>query len=587
MKQTIRVGDNLSRKLHDEVSADLKGYVEVQVKNKHTGEIEHQENHNLIVYGGREWLLRRIFGSSIANNDFAMHSGIKWVGFGCGGGEAGNPLQAGTTLGHDNDLYQPCRIRFRDDSNNSESNGYYASRILPNGSIVSGYFKKISNVTIKEDHANPYIENNIRKYPRIIAEVRVELSSDDCNGENYTENGNLVAYQDINEVGLFISDLDAVDPGQGNYDEKIIEVSDGDISQDDVYTSKTFMAPNVTQEFTKTNNTTWTLNVNAGISPNSYILQYQQDNGDWFTVKKSLNNKVYPQQLETGDSLTITKSNTGYSVKVGQYDQIENWSADDDLNNTTGSIKFRLLSVGMYFIRYKCAIDFQPEGFTGVTDGSHNSYYNGEVLCELQYRNYTNENWKTIDTRTLYPGEVTDNIEVLCNTADNPDISAITNFRVRQTINSYQEITLLGCEPDETSNEAKYFVSYSDIQKIKVNNYIFTENTESSNYIPETAPLGVIEVVDNPSGGGWPYFVIEKADAQYVPCPSADSSFVGSSKNGITKAGIWQPTVVSGLRAFTYAPSAKSPYTMFSRVCLSSIRKTIDREICIIWKIYC
>ena len=111
MKQVIKLKpENYSKTLREDVSSsDLRGYVEVNVKNIKTGEIEHQENHNLIVYGGREWLLRKIFGKMIVTanddyNDFIQNSGITWVGFGCGGGEPGNPLQCGTTMGSDKDL---------------------------------------------------------------------------------------------------------------------------------------------------------------------------------------------------------------------------------------------------------------------------------------------------------------------------------------------------------------------------------------------------------------------------------------------------------------------------------------------------
>lgn len=45
MKQTINLRDGYSKKLHDEVvsSSNLRGIVEIQVKNKDTGKIERQE----------------------------------------------------------------------------------------------------------------------------------------------------------------------------------------------------------------------------------------------------------------------------------------------------------------------------------------------------------------------------------------------------------------------------------------------------------------------------------------------------------------------------------------------------------------
>lgn len=554
MKQTIRVGDYLSGKLHDEISADLKGYVTVEVKNKNTGEIEHQENHNLIVYGGREWLLRRMFGSAISNNNYADNSGIKWVGFGCGGGEAGNPLQAGTTFGHDTDLYEPCRIRFADDSVTDDINSKYASRVLPNGSVVPGYYKKISNITIKEDHANPYIENNIRKFPRIIAELRIELSADECNGENYTENGNLVAYQDINEVALFISDTTIPDPGsRDEHDEIYLDLVRGDISQDNVYTNKTFWTTNISAVVPEAEGAVnaWKVNIET---ENAYILYYRSATSNTWSA---ISNTLQSLQLKAGDKFEIYRdpstNRLSYKKNSTAID-INGWNTSVDVED----VVFKLVSVGKFKLDYKNAL---------VNTDNHS------VECELQYRNYSSEVWKTIDSYTFVDGsdsKSVHSVEVACNNPDNPDIDVISNFRVKQTINITSNIHIKSIERDETSYNLKCFVSREDIKKISEGNFIYTDqDLESTNTISRSNPLTVIEVfdpsVDKPEVADQyqPYFVIERQE-------STTHTYNDN-----------------GLSAYTYAPSKVSPYTMFSRVCLSSIRKSTDREIVLVWKIYC
>lgn len=554
MKQTIRVGDYLSGKLHDEISADLKGYVTIDVKNKKTGEIEHQENHNLIVYGGREWLLRRMFGSAISNNNYAQNSGIKWVGFGCGGGEAGNPLQAGTTFGHDTDLYEPCRIRFADDSVTDSINSNYASRILPNGSVIPGYYKKISNITIKEDHANPYIENNIRKFPKIIAELRIELSSDECNGENYTENGNLVSYQDINEVALFISDTTIADPGaRDDHDQLYLDVVRGDISQDNVYTNKTYWTSNISNILSPVDNNSnaWTTTIT---DENSYILYYRNnDDSNWIAINDNLqsislvNGDTFRIERDTESKILSYKKN-GIAIKIDGWDQV----VDID------KVVFKLVSVGKFKLEYKNALV---------------NTNNRSVECELQYRNYSSEVWRTIDSYTFTDGsddKSIHSVEVVCNNPNNPDIDVITNFRVKQTINVTSAIKIKAIERDETSYNLKCFVSKQDIKKIAEGNFVYTDpDTESTNSISKSTPLTVIEVFDpevdktQTADQYQPYFVIERQE-------STTHSYSGD-----------------GLTAYTYVPSKASPYTMFSRVCTSSIRKTQDREIVLVWRIYC
>lgn len=187
----------------------LKGFVDIYEKDKNGNLYPLREKQNLIVYAGREWLLRRAFGSKIIGNEEATYrKTLCWFGVGQGGGEPGNPLQAGATIGSDKWLLS--QIRLRSDLESGDP-GYpmYSSLPIPDfinpTSSLHGYFKTFSSVVIKEDHANPFVLDGITRYPPLIAEVRVELSSDDAGGVD--------GWVDLNEAGLFIADPNDPDPG--------------------------------------------------------------------------------------------------------------------------------------------------------------------------------------------------------------------------------------------------------------------------------------------------------------------------------------------------------------------------------------
>ena len=205
MKDGIVINDSYRKNLKEVVSANvgqprMKGSVEVFEKDRNGILTKIREKHNLIVYGGREWLLRRAFGVSIDGNDSDIYNKvIRWFAVGNGGGEPGNPLQAGATYGSDTDLLQ--QVRLRSDLTVGDV-GYemYGS----NSDEDHGYYKHFASVVMKEDHANPYDDSGVVRYPPLIAEIRIELSSDDANGDSY---------EDLNEACLFVADPDVTDPG--------------------------------------------------------------------------------------------------------------------------------------------------------------------------------------------------------------------------------------------------------------------------------------------------------------------------------------------------------------------------------------
>ena len=574
MKQTIKISENFSNKLREGVSSDLKGYVEVDVKNIKTGEIEHTENHNLIVYGGREWLLKKMFGGLIDDNERASKGIIKWVGFGSGGGEPGNPLQTGSTVGSDDDLYQPIRIRFDSDNALSQS-GSYASRILSDGSVVAGYFKKISSVTLKEDHANPYVQDNVTKYPSLIAELRIELSSDDCNGVNYTEDGKLIPYQDINEIALFVADPDVDDPGQSTmYDELYLDLNNSD--------NKVFRAGVIHDDDVTYDEDTKTRTFGTAIEDNSWRFQIQVTNAatgikEWKDVDEVAVpfNSAYSETIDDGteEGKTIVKSlmvkdndvNLLYSIDGGETwtDNINgHWKYTLQSGESIKNNDVRLYPCGVYTINFENKV---PD-----TDPTL-------VYYELQYRNYYNDPWKVVRSEMFDTTGKSGYTIIYCEAVDNvsglryalSDCSTTTMFRAKETTNIENDITIDAIETDEVSYDVKCYVSQSEISKAKVGRLVYTPASSEfgDNLIPQSSPLLITEVY-NPEDvtpetatSHTPYFVIERqgsVDATYNP----------------------------GKIMKTYSPSKEKPYTMFSRCCLSSLRKTAEREIVIIYKIY-
>lgn len=199
----INLEDKYGKNLKEKVSVStekLRGEVSIFEKDK-SGKLGRLlDRKNMIVFGGRNWLLQKAFGSTMDGSDSGIYNKeIRWFGIGNGGGEPGNPLQAGPSFGQDTGLYQP--VRMRDDLTPSDP-GYtlYASDYLGN----HGYYKRFSSIVIKEDTANPYTVGNSTSFPALIAEIRIELSSDDANGGSY---------EDLNEAGLFVADPTVADPG--------------------------------------------------------------------------------------------------------------------------------------------------------------------------------------------------------------------------------------------------------------------------------------------------------------------------------------------------------------------------------------
>lgn len=633
MKQTIHVRDSHTRKLRDEISADLKGMVEIQVKNKKTGEIEKIEKHNMIVFGGREWLLRRAFGSNLSDNENNLHilnSSIRWVGLGNGGGEPGNPLQSGCTLGQDTDLYSPVRIRYPNDNNNTQLDGYYASRVLADGSIVPGYYKQISYVSLKEDMANPYEENGVIQYPKTIAEIRIELSSDDCNGANYTNLQNNVAYQDINEAALFIADETLTDPGKQqqvsnvniypngandriNYNSEIQITPPVESSTDKLYwgsgETETSYYPSALSQY-------FDVYEKVYLTGEGQTSQYYDTEPDglkkYFELGRKLSdvpvfigNKegsdhccvrvTITSQINTGEAETYDSTATIKIVSLADDTKTEDdedsiveefsygYNADSPLTSLKDNIA--IISHGTVYIRYDNRISLEDE--------------RGErypVFDTIQYRNTYNQGWTNLlkpksfvtfnedtgdyeantasDTRHWLPigykfDEDYNLVEIVPNDPTSIVFTQSSIIRINETTNTVTKITVTGMEPEESSYQVRCYVSDADIKLVKEGMRVYTDNDplNAGNTIPPDAPIMVTGIYD-------------RTDNSQVIANMRTSYFT------IDRPGTTKMEYPDGFSFYVYDDMDVQAYRMFSRVSFSSIRKTADREIVVLWKVY-
>ena len=206
-KQTITLNDSCQKNLRESVGVsggNLRGEVGIYEKTKSGSLKQIGEKKNMIVYGGREWLMQRAFADKLTGGTSDLYNKtIRWFGVGNGGGEPGNPLQAGATQGQDTTLLSPVRLRsdMAGPIPGPADPGYYlyASDYIGN----HGFYKTFSSVIIRQDNGNPYVSGGITTYPNLIAEIRIELTSDDAT------NG---SYEDLNEAALFATDT-SIDPG--------------------------------------------------------------------------------------------------------------------------------------------------------------------------------------------------------------------------------------------------------------------------------------------------------------------------------------------------------------------------------------
>ena len=613
MKQYVNVNENYRKNLHDEVSTsgNLRGEVDIIVKNKKTGKIEEQHNHNLIVYGGREWLIKKIFGSQLGVDAQVLNSEICWFGVGNGGGEPGNPLQCGCTYGSDKDLYNPIKMRYDNDQTNQTLNTYYASRVMPSGEIEYGYYKRITNIAVKEDHANPYKENGVIKYPNIIVETRLEISNDDCCGQSYLEKDYTKSYADINEAALFIADRTLTDPGRSakvssteyeyyNYDprrnryylpEKLLITMPG-LKQDtkfvwdsypyseaqyfDIYKKEVYDESGSIYDGLITDNdgTKYVLKTKLNTNP-IFIGNFEiGDGGDRCEI--TYNNTSREMEILCGDS-TLT---TSYQLS----EEAGSLTLNDFLIVTHGSIVLSIakdqsietsqnnqVDKTIYTsVRFKTGYSTAPQEldisrnvFPVDTDGNliTGKIGDGKFVCVDSKGNY--------GTYMFYPVKYrfTGNTSMEVKT----DFTNDSIILVRQFIDLTTDFHITGVETDSNSFGVKLYVSQEDVEKLQETQKIYvTDSTHISdkNNITDMNPATIISVY-NPENDPdvladkvTPYIVIERSEM-------------------VTETLEENPVPMKA-----YTEATDSPYKMFNRVTFSTIRLNQNREVLIVWKLY-
>jgi len=592
MTTQINLTENYGKHLKDKIVQDpsnaLRGEVTITVKDKTTGKVEEQQKHNLIVYGGREWLLKKAFASNVdsGNNEFLANSEILWFGAGCGGSEPGNPLQCGSTYGSDNDLYQPIRLRYDFDGNDESLNPYYASRVMNNGDIVNGYYKKISYVGIKEDLANPYKKNNVTMYPNLIAEIRLEVSTDDIAGQQYLGDNFTKTYADINEIALFIADKRLSDPGRSG---KVTSISKDYYNFDEVAKRYYFepmnnVCPHIISEDKKT--WTWTTDVpfnnnnvqffdvyerNTPVSKDvNYNYTEKDANGNitYYNLTNKLNDKPFmlgayvSGQNKCSGTLTLSGSQITYSFANGS---VQNSGSVTLSQNTSATTLTNLVICAHGTVFIKSDKETKISDYCGDT----------QIKSKVTYRNGFNDSFKT-----LSPEEnvfVTSNSHVYYfpvgykyNDAKelvaDSEFTSMSHVRVTQSSDIYRIIEVAEINSDDNSTECKFYINNSDVQYISEGMKMYTYG-ENGNIVPETNPATITEVYDAASDTGLnstvqrSYFIIDRADL-------VSQSFE------------------NGLRCKIYNEGNTSPYIMFNRATISTLRCSRNREIAVIWRLY-
>lgn len=592
MKKTISLTDNYRKRLKDEIVSNpgsgLRGEVEIQIRNKDTGKIESIQKKNLIVYGGREWLLKKAFASNCiedsAQLDKLRKSEILWFGVGSGGGEPGNPLQCGTTYGSDTDLYNPVRLRYEFDTK-LQSNPNYASRII-NNKAISGYYKKISYIGIKEDLANPYKSNGITYYPNLIAEIRLELSTDDTCGQTYLEQDYERSYADINEAALFIADSTQSDPGLSdnlttigmdyytyNMDNSRYYHEDmNTLPMDKVVKSSDSKKYEWVELFP--DNSVQYFDIYRKQECSDPDLANFTHDGKYYKITKIVNEPVligvFGKEGTCTGSITLntdTKQITFDFVRTGKDRQTKTVEYDKDADVKTLDDIF-ILSHGTIFVisnKYDKFLDNEKE--INVKCTYRNKYLAADTSLKSPEAVFKDTNQHTFIFPVNYVFDQDNNLVY------DEKFTNFSTIKVTQSTDTYIDAETSLITVDENSTECRIYVDNETIKNITEGLKVFTYNVDidennKGHYILEDEPATVVDVFDatkDSSGDTNSYFIIDRKDMK--------------SFNAINEE---KPPIQMKL----YSTKVTSPYTMFNRVCFSTIRLSHSREVLLLWRIY-
>lgn len=167
----ISIKENIPR--GDSSKPGFKGFVEIYKKSKNDKNYLLHAKSNLIVYGGREWVLQKLFGleNTSATVKTPPNYGIYWVSFGDGAAPTTDPLNPTPPLNNDTTLCHEITI--------GDNKTIYAG---------NGTKKKIDSKEFVQDNAND------NRY--LIMQLNITLSELEAN--NFS----------INEAGLWVANSD-------------------------------------------------------------------------------------------------------------------------------------------------------------------------------------------------------------------------------------------------------------------------------------------------------------------------------------------------------------------------------------------
>lgn len=186
-KKTIFNNDVYGKHIEDEQFIKSGNRVEghVTILDNNTQEVI-EENDNLVLYKGREWLLQRagnITGPGFPSNWKDLD--INWFGVGVNGATPGDILTPLVPVINQENLLQPIVL-------NPSETAYKNMVFQDDGSDYQ--LKRIGTKQAVRDIAN---ENRY-----LILQLQTTIISTDANGPNQS------TYYDLNECGLFVGDDD-------------------------------------------------------------------------------------------------------------------------------------------------------------------------------------------------------------------------------------------------------------------------------------------------------------------------------------------------------------------------------------------
>ena len=259
------------------------------------------------------------------------------------------------------------------------------------------------------------------------------------------------------------------------------------------------------------------------------------------------------------------------------------YNSDKPLTSLKDNIA--IISHGTVYVRYDNRISLEDE--------------RGErypVFDTVQYRNTYNQGWTNLikpksfvtfneDTKEYEANTKSDGrqwlpigykfddeynlIEITPNDPTSIVFDLSSTIRVNETTNTVTKIKITGMEPEESSYQVRCYVSDADIKLVREGMRVYTVNDPMNvgNTISPDAPLMVTGIYD-------------RTDNTQVIANMRTSYFT------VDRPGTVKMEYPEGFDCYVYDDMDVQAYRMFSRCSFSTIRKTSDREVVALWRVY-